>query len=363
LFNHPVLAVATGMLLVAAGCQRAGAPPAAVNQSPAPASSGNPYLAKPGDPLTPVSVAWCNPSGGFLQLYAARDANLFAKYGLDVKASLVRGSETSLAALQAGQLDFVYCAGSATIPGMAAGADAVLIGAPLTGLAFVLMARPGIRSVQDLRGKSIGISRTGDLLDRLGRAMLSYLGMPADSVTLRALGGQTEEYQGLRAGVVDAAILSPPLDAQGKKEGMTMIFDFKQLPIPFIYSALHTSSRMIRERPQVVQRFVAAMAEAVYYTETHKAEAEQALAKELKLSDQDALDAAYQAYSRDIVNRGLDVSLTAVQDSIDYARQQGTKIQRGKAADMVNNQFVDDLRKSGFLEALWGRPIPPPSTK
>jgi len=343
-----------GVAVSAAACQGAAAPSGGnpSGQSPAP---GNPYLAKSGEARTPVKVAWCNASGGFLQLYLARDANLFAKYGLDVEASLVSGSDASLAALQAGQLQFVYCAASATIPGMAAGIDAVLIGAPLTGLPFVLVARPGIHTVQELKGKSIGVSRAGELLDRLGRAMLSYLGMAPDSVTLRPLGGQAQQYQALLAGAIEATILSPPLDVQAKKDGMNVIFDFKQLPIPFIYSALHTSRKMIRERPQVVQRFIAAMAEALYYTETHEAEANQSLAKELKISDPDALRSAYKAYTKDIVNRGMDVKLAVVQDSIDYARDRGTKIQRGKAEEMVDNQFVVDLRRSGFLEALWGR--------
>jgi NitT/TauT family transport system substrate-binding protein len=318
-------------------------------------------VARPGEPLIPIKVAWCAISGGFLHLFAARDAGLFAKYGLELNATLVRGSDPTLAAVQSGELDFAYCAADATIPGMAAGIDAVLIGAPLVGLPYVLVAHPDIQSLQDLRGKTVGINRPGDLDERLNRAMLASAGMQADDVALRPTGGQTERYQALLAGQIDAVTVTPPLDVQARKDGLHVVFDLGQLPIPFTYSALHTNSKMIRERPDVVRRFVAAMAESVQYVETHKAESERALSRELQLEDPESLDSAYTAYAERFVNRGMDVPLRAVQDSIDYARQQGTRIQRARAEDIVDSRFTTELRDSGFLQALWGRPIPAPT--
>jgi NitT/TauT family transport system substrate-binding protein len=356
--NSPTRTLAIGAILAMALVACRGSQPGA---SLAPPTAATSYLAQPGEPLTPVKVGWCAISAGFAQLYVARDAGLFPKYGLDVKASLVNGSDVSLAALQSGEIDFVFCAAAATIPGLASGVDAMLIGAPLTGLPYVMVARKGIQSVQDLRGKSIGISKPGDLDDRLSRAVVKEVGLPANSVTFRPAGGQTDRYRALLSGIVDAVNVTPPLEVQAKKDGLNVIYQLDKLPIPFIYSALHTNSKMIRERPQVVQRFVAAMAEAVFYMEMHKAEAERSISKQLKIEDQESLGSAYQAYAKDIVNRSMEVPLPAVQDSIDYARQQGSRILRGKAQDMVDNQFALDLRKSGFLERLWGRPIPPPS--
>ena len=327
----------------------------------APPAVANPYLARPGEALTPMKVVWCAISGGFMHLYAARDAKLFGKYGLDAQASLVRGSDVALAALQAGEADFVFCAAEATIPGMAAGADGVLIGAPLVGLPYVLVGPPELTSLQDLKGKSVGINRPGDLDDRLTRAILSYAGIPATDVTLRPSGQQTERYQALVMKAVDAITVTPPLEVQARKDGFHVVFELKALPIPFIYSALHTNRKTLRERPELVQRFMAAMAESIYYAEANKAETERALANELKLEDAEALESAYKAYAQDYVNRGMDISLTAVQDSIEYARQQGTKIQYGKAEEFVDNSFVNQLRESGFLAALWGRPIPAPA--
>lgn len=93
----------------------------------------NPYLAKPGE--TPVSVfaATSVTSGGFNHMYTALDQNLFAKYGLTVKHVVIRaGTNINMAALAIDEIQFLYCAGDSTIPGMAAGSDATLFAAPTT---------------------------------------------------------------------------------------------------------------------------------------------------------------------------------------------------------------------------------------
>jgi ABC-type nitrate/sulfonate/bicarbonate transport system substrate-binding protein len=108
----------------------------------------------------------------------------------------------------------------------------------------------------------------------------------------------------------------------------------------------------------MVGRFVAAMAEAVYYTEKHPDVARQALRKVLNLDDADALDAAYQAYAIKHINRRLSVPHEAVAAAIDDARAQGTPVVK-RAEDVATNQFADDLERTGFLQQLWGAELPP----
>jgi NitT/TauT family transport system substrate-binding protein len=320
-------------------------------------SAGNPYLAQAGEPRTPVKAAWCAISAGFVQMFVARDYNLFAKYGLDVQTSQFTDSQAALAALQTGEIDFLFCAAAATIAGMATGVDATIIAAPLVGLPYVMVARADIHSVQDLKGRKIGINRQGDLDDRLSRAVVKQENIPADAVQFIPAGGQTERYKAVLGGIIDAVNVTPPLEVQARVDGLNVIYSLKTLPIPFIYSAVHTNSKTLRDRPQIAQKFVAAMAEAVRYIDQHKAETEQSIANQLNITNAAALDSAYQAYAHDYVNPSVDVPMAAVQDSIEYARSQGTTIVRGKADQIVDLRFASDLQASGFLERLWAKPI------
>jgi NitT/TauT family transport system substrate-binding protein len=344
-----------------AGTAIGNAPLAGGSAGPAAAgqfADGNPYLAKSGEAPTTVKAGWCAISAGFLQLYVARDYNLFSKYGINIQTGgMNSGPNAALAALDKGDFDFLYCAAAGTIPGMAAGSPNILVSAPLVGLPYVQIAHKGINSVQDLKGKKIGISLPGDLDEQLSRAVLKQENVPASSVTFVPSGGQTERYKNLLAGVVDAVNVTPPLEVQAKNDGLNVIYQLKNLPIPFIYSAIQTNQNMLKNHPQTVQRFVAALAESTWWMQSHKQEAEESIRKQLDITDQNSLDSAYQAYAKDYANLSTDIPMKAVQDSIDYAKTQNTPIQKDKADQLVDLRFVNDLQSSGFLEKMWGKPI------
>jgi NitT/TauT family transport system substrate-binding protein len=349
-----VLAV---LVVLGTGCAAGGPAVAPVPTAEAGVAGANAYLLQPGEQPMAVKAAWCAISAGFVQMFVARDYNLFAKYGLDVQTSQFTDSQAALAALQVGEIDFLFCAAAATIPGMATGVDATIIAAPLVGLPYVMVARQDIHSIQELKGRKIGINRQGDLDDRLSHAVLEQEHMPADSVQFIPAGGQTDRYKAVLGGLVDAVNVTPPLEVQARLDGLNVIYSLKSLPMPFIYSAVHTNSKTLRDRPQLAQKFVAAMADAVHYIDQHKDETEQSIAKQLNITDPAALDSAYQAYAHDYVNESVDVPMAAVQDSIEYARGQGTSIARGKAEEIVDQRFATDLQTSGFLQRLWGRPV------
>jgi ABC-type nitrate/sulfonate/bicarbonate transport system substrate-binding protein len=352
---------------VLAACAPAASPaPAAPPPAPARAASApspaaaTPYLAAPGEAPLSIRVATCAVTGGFVHLYTALEADLFAKYGLQVELSNISGSGAALAALSTNEIQFLYCAADATIDGLASGIDAQLVAAPLVGLVWLMIGRPEIRTMADLRGKAVGVPRAGDLADRLSRLALERHGLrPNEDVDIRPTGGsQPERYSAMIANVVQGNVLTPPMDARARQDGLNVIYDLADLGIPSVYSSAHASNASIRERPQMVQRFVAALAEAVYFTEKNPDVARQALRKVLNLEDPAALDSAYQAYALKHINRRLSIPYDAVAAAIEDARAQGTPVAK-RAGDVATNQFADDLERSGFLQQLWGADLPP----
>ena len=323
------------------------------------AAGANPYLAKPGEAPVTVRVAACALTGGFIHLYAALDNGLFEKYGMKVEYVLIRGSGVALAALAADEIQFLYCAADATIPGMAAGSDAKLIGAPLVGLPWVLLARKDIKRPEDLKGKSIAVTRAGDLTFRLARALLKKFNFTESDVALRTVGGtgQVEPFNAMRAGLAEAALVTPPLDARGRREGFNIVYRLNDLSLPAVYSSLHTNAKTLRERPLLAQRSVAALAESIYFVEKNPDKGKAAVSRALRLNDQEALQSAYDAYAKLLVNRRLLVPENTVAGVVEVAREQGTNVRR-KAVEMIDNRFAEDLDKSGFLKEIWGGEVP-----
>ena len=315
----------------------------------------NPYLAKPGETPVTARAATCAITGGFIHLYTALDNGLFEKYGMKVESVSIRGSGVALAALAADEIQFLYCAADATIPGMAAGSDAKLIASPLVGLPWVLLARKDIKRPEDLKGKSIAVTRAGDLTFRLARALLRKFNLTEEEVKLRTVGGtgQVEPFNAMHAGIAEAALVTPPLDVRGRRNGFNLVYRLNDLAVPAVYSSLHTNTKSLKERPALVQKWVAALAESIYFVEKNPDKGKAAVSKALKLNDQDALQSAYEAYAKLLVNRRLLVPENIVAGVIEIAREQGTNVRR-KAAEMIENRFAEDLDKSGFLKEIWG---------
>ena len=319
----------------------------------------NPYLAKPGELVLPMRVATCAISGGFMHLYTALDNRLFEKYGLKPEFLLVRGAGVSVAALTANELQFLYCTADAIIPSLAAGAEAKMIASPLVGLPWVIIARKDLKRVEDLRGKIFIVTRPGGTPDTLIRILMKKFNYGPDDLKIRHIGGagQTEVYSALQQDLGHATMVTPPLDARAKRDGFNVIYHLDDLRLPAIYSSLFTNDKMIRERPVIVQKFIAAMADAVHFVEKHPDKAKASVTRALALKDAESARSAYDAYARQLINRRMTVPGARVAESIEQASLAGANVRR-KPAETYDNSFADHLYKSGFLRELWGAELP-----
>ena len=129
----------------------------------------NPFLPRAGEPPIMLRVATSAVTGGFVHLYTGLDNRIFEKYGLKCEHVYIRGQSPALAALANDQVQFNYGAADGSLPGLAAGVDAKFVASPLVKLPYVMVARKEIRRPEDLKGKSIGVTRPGDLSARLSR--------------------------------------------------------------------------------------------------------------------------------------------------------------------------------------------------
>src|SRR4029078_4726871 len=157
-------------------------------------------------------------------------------------------------------------------------------------------------------------------------------------------------------GFDEGAMVTPPLDAHGRRDGFHLVYRFNDLGLPAVYSSLHANAKTLRERSSIAQRWVAALAESVQFVEKNPDKGKAAVSKALKLNDTDALQSAYDAYAKLLVNRRLLVPESSVAGVIDIAREQGSNVRR-KAPEIIDNHFAEDLTKSGFLKELWGTEI------
>jgi len=278
----------------------------------------NPYLPKPGERPLSLRISTCAVSGGFVHLYTALDNGLFDKYGMKLENIFVRGSAQNLVALASDEVQFTYCAADGTIPGLASGIEAKLIASPLVKL-------PTCWS----REKKSGGRRTSmekhwvSLARRFERPAVARGGEKFGIPQRRSPSGPSVAARGTLSGDgrrVDSRSYHYPTPRRAREERRL------QPPLPpdrsqpaFIYSSLHTSYKMLRDRPEIVQRMVAAFAEIVYFVEKNPDKAKASIAKAMRTKDPEALQSAYDVYARDILDRTMVVPGKSVADAVDLA--------------------------------------------
>src|SRR5262249_10493728 len=246
----------------------------------------NPYLAKAGEPVVKTRVGTCAVTGGFIHLYTALHNRIFDKYGINTEHVMLRGGVVGMAALGSDEIQFLYCNADTNIVRIATGADGKLVASPLVGLPYVVLARKDITKPADLKDMSSGVPRPGDLPPRLDGVFLKKSNLTEKEEPLRPLGGPPpERYGPLLQDIAKATLTQPPLDVQGKKDGLNVIYHLNDLGFPFIYSSVFTNSRTLKEKPLLVQRFVAGLAETVYFVEKNPQPAMAPVAKTFTINN------------------------------------------------------------------------------
>ncbi len=283
-----------------------------------------------------VKIAYSAISAGIGGLWLTHEQGIFRKYGLDSSLIYFRSGVVATQALLAGEIQFGHLAPGPTMTAWAQGADFVWIGTTTHKMVFTLVAEPAIARGEALKGKKIGITRLGSAADLAARAALEHLGLTAKDVSLIGMGGIPEILAGLRAGAVQAGILSPPFSTAALEAGYRRLVFIPDLGKEFTFSGIAAKRDYINTSPQTAQAFMAALAEgAKIYKEDAKA-ALKVLKKYIQVENESLLEAGYREY---------DTALT----SPPYPSLKGLEAVReslAETAPMLKNvdlrKFVDD---------------------
>src|SRR5919201_3484356 len=165
----------------------------------------------------------------------AYDAGFFKKHGFYVDLVYIGSTTIGIAAIVAQYVQVGNAAGSGVANAAVRGADTVSVGCAINVLAYELVVLDSIKSAEDLKGKSIGISRFGSASDVAARELLKGLGLkPMEDVKILQVGGASERAAGFSRGVI-AGFPSPPGNVHLIPGGLPhrILADMADLPKPY----------------------------------------------------------------------------------------------------------------------------------
>ena len=296
------------------------------------------------------------PAVSLLQapLFVALDAGAFKKYGMDMRY-IVTGAR-SIQALIGGSVQFAQGVSSRTVPSaVLAGADAVLIANFSDKLLFTMHSAPEIHSLQDLKGKVVGVSGLGGTTDFATRLALREAGLiPDKDVTIRGIGGVPEIVAALRAKVVQAGTLSPPSSFVAQKAGFKILFDMSRLGVDYVASGLGVKKAALTTSRTEAKQFVMAMIEGAKILSTDEEFSLRALAKHTRIADREVLKQSYD-YLRPYYLKVPYPSVRAIKDTLDALAKDLPRAKDADPRDFVDHSIVKEIEASGFIEAVYGQ--------
>jgi NitT/TauT family transport system substrate-binding protein len=219
-----------------------------------------------------------------LQFRIAHMKGFYREEGLDLETLLIRGS-VGMQALIGGSVDYASAAGSIIAAGVR-GAPVKLVLIVNSKPQFDLVGQRDIKSIEQLKGKVVGISSRGGAVDLLTQLILTKHGLtPNKDVNSIVIGTPEELATALRAGAIAACLLSPPRQLLLYREGFSRLAYSGDYLTSYPSGGVGATDEKIRSNPTEVLGFVRASLKGLQYYTQHRAESIDFISKYLGVKD------------------------------------------------------------------------------
>jgi NitT/TauT family transport system substrate-binding protein len=275
------------------------------------------------DAADKVRIGVSNYNLSNLTVGVAQNRDFFKQEGID--AEIIRmNPNVATMALVSGDVDYTTLIGSvigANLKG--AKLKMIVCSQDRTPLAFV--GKPELKSVKDLKGKTIAVGSYGSTPDIVARLVVKHFGLDPDAdIKVLALGSDAARLAALKEGVVDVIIVAPPVDFEGQKMGFNIISRAGDI-FRFPYNGLGTSVKKISENPDEVKRVLRALIKANGFIRKNKEGTVQVLVNWAKTKPEFAVaayDSSVGVFSSDgtIPEDGLRIVIENFRKSMNIAR-------------------------------------------
>ncbi len=302
-------------------------------------------------PYSPIgweSLAW----------YIGKDAGYYDKYGIDAEIFFQGASSEIIQAMLAGDAQFAGIGGPAIISNVIAGGDVIQIAAMVKTFTIPIYSQPSIKTLADLKGQKVGVSRFGAVTHITALAVLQKAGIAKD-VTIVQTGGVSESAAAVASGAVAAATVLPPQSLMLKDKGyreLVGLKELRELNIPFVENGLAVRRSLAVKNPDLVKRMLKASLEALKRVFDDRAYAMKVLGQYTKITDPKLLDDSYEwaaaAFVKDTRVPG-DALKGLAEKMVDLKMVDAGAAGRTPVTAYYDNQYIEALEKEGFLKKLF----------
>jgi NitT/TauT family transport system substrate-binding protein len=299
-----------------------------------------------------MTLGYGSISTNHFPAWMAKESGVFRANGLDVELVYFRGGTTAMMALLSRETPISEIAGPSVVSASLRGTDVVMIAGGVVTSDQWLVTRPDIKAAEQLKGGSVATSVYGGSSDFLARMALKKIGLtPVKDVAIVQIGGVPERLGALEKGKVQAAMLGVTEALMAQRKGFNALAAATQV---YQASGVATTRRFIRERPDIVRRYIKSQIEAVHRIKTDRETAKKVLLKYLGPQDKDVLERRYDYASADErLPPKQYPTLEGIKNILESLAETDPKAKAAKPEDFVDMSFIKELDESGFVDDLY----------
>jgi NitT/TauT family transport system substrate-binding protein len=297
-----------------------------------------------------TSLAWNSE----IPFRVALARGFFKAQGLEIQPIFVRGGPAAMAALLSGEVDFAQIGGAqAIMRTRSRGLDVAIIGSISNATNYQLLGNKSTRTLEDLRGKILGVTGAGAFSDFAMRAFLRRNGIEPDrDVTLRAIGGSALRAAAMERGIVAAAPFAPEDTVRLMRNGFPMIANLSDtLNIP--QSVVAARNELLEKYPDTSKRFLKALVLGIQFAKTNKAEAIKAGHQSGLHGDADIVNQAYDLYAP-ALTQDFSLNVPGFQFVLDEDKRAGLVDSKMTIDQVINERILklaqQELKAEGKLK-------------
>lgn len=300
-----------------------------------------------------LRVGYPSPSASFFPLFATKEAGLFEKYGFDTEMIYVQGVQLVQVHV-AGQLDVSTISSVVYLQASVEGADLIQVASSIDGQLMKVMVDPSIAKPQDLKGKTLAVTRFGSLTDLLIRSALKNWGLePLKDVKLIQIGRMPDIATAIAQKSVDGGVISFPTSAQAEKMNLRTLFDFAESDYSLPATTVVISRKYGKSNRDEVLRFLKAYIEGTRRLFTDRELGIRALRRYGGISDRDLLASTYDLFTSKYIKKIPKVNLKGVENSLSLIAETNPKAKNRRPEEFMDTSYMDELEKTGFIKSVW----------
>jgi NitT/TauT family transport system substrate-binding protein len=304
--------------------------------------------------LKKVVIGYSAISPNQAPAWVAQEAGIFRKNGLDVQLIFVESGTRLIQTLISGDVVAAQVAGPAAIQSNLQGSGIVLIAGILNTLDYKLIVGRDITRPDQLKGKSMAVSRVGSSSDFATRYALEKYGLiPDKDVAILQIGSQPARYAALESGKIHGIMVAIPLTAKAAKAGFNTLADLQMLGLEYQHTALAVSQNLIKTQPELAKAVLRSFVEGIHYSKTHRRETLAILAKYLKSDDADALQEAYEALVLNLIPQKPYPTVKGIQTILRELGAKDATARAARAEQFVDVSMLRELDNSGAIDRLY----------